>query len=109
VEELEFCLFLVVFPARCISSISQEFTVGSMLSASSLWSPFWNLPAFLESLEIFQVWFPTFAHGCLKLCTSHNTFMYLQLQALFTMLKFLQKMSLCFAPMNMISVTSVNA
>jgi hypothetical protein len=28
VEELEFCLFFVVFPARCISSISPRFYFG---------------------------------------------------------------------------------
>jgi hypothetical protein len=36
VEVLEFYLFLVVFPVRCIFSISPRFYLGSMLSASSL-------------------------------------------------------------------------
>jgi hypothetical protein len=36
VEESQFCLFSVVFPVICISSVSPDFTLGDTLSASSL-------------------------------------------------------------------------
>jgi hypothetical protein len=36
VEGSKFCFFLVVLPARCVSMSLQDFTIGGMLSASSL-------------------------------------------------------------------------
>jgi hypothetical protein len=35
VEGSKFCLFSVILPAKCVSSVSQDFTIGGSLSASS--------------------------------------------------------------------------
>jgi hypothetical protein len=46
VEGSKYCLFLVFLPARCVSSVLQDFPIGGMLSASSLKPPSWNSLSF---------------------------------------------------------------
>jgi hypothetical protein len=36
VEGSKFCLFSVILPEKCVSSVSPNFTIGGSLSASSL-------------------------------------------------------------------------